>query len=370
MPTIKKVADLAGVSVGTVSHVVTGSVHVSEALRQKVEAAIRSLDYHPNHVARSLKTSRSRILGIIVPDLTISFFPQIIRGAETAARQRGYSLIAVNSADSAERQSELLSLLRSQQAEGILLVIAAAPTPTNQMSRMVEAGIPVVCVDRIPDKVRVDSVSVEDISAAEMGVDHLIAMGYRRIAIVTGPQTLRNEQRRLLGYEKCLKRAGIKKSEDLIWHGNLRPEDVRVLCRDRLSDVANRPDAIFCTNGPTALGALRGLRDCALRTPDDIGFATFDDLTVDDLFRPGITTIVQPAYDMGFRAAEILLERIEQGKNRMVTPFTVRLKATLRIRESSSAQYRTGTKRAAPVTPDKRLKAGVTRRLSRGLTAG
>src|SRR5246127_1703483 len=97
MPTIKEVADLAGVSVGTVSHVITGSVPVSELLRVKVEAAIRELDYHPNHVARSLKTSKTRTLGIIVPDMTIPFFPQVIRGAETAARVRGYSIIAVNS---------------------------------------------------------------------------------------------------------------------------------------------------------------------------------------------------------------------------------------------------------------------------------
>src|SRR5258708_7913479 len=229
MPTIKDVADLAGVAVGTVSHVLTGSVRVSGPLRLKVQAAIRELDYHPNHVARSLKTSRTRTLGIIVPDMTISFFPHVIRGAETAARQRGYALIAVNSTDSAERQSELLSLLRSQRVEGILLVIAAAPTPTNQMIRMVEAGIPVVCVDRVPDKVKVDSVSVEDTSAAEMGVDHLIAVGYRRIAAVTGPLFLQNEQRRLLGYQKSLRRAKLRLSDDLIWHGNLKPEDVEVM---------------------------------------------------------------------------------------------------------------------------------------------
>src|SRR5690349_24428501 len=121
MPTIKEVADLAGVSVGTVSHVITGSVRVSDPLRLKVEAAIRDLDYHPNHVARSLKTSKTRTLGIIVPDMTISFFPQVIRGAESAARARNYSLIAVNSDESGARQKELLSLFRSQRVEGILL---------------------------------------------------------------------------------------------------------------------------------------------------------------------------------------------------------------------------------------------------------
>src|SRR6266849_4635951 len=143
MPTIREVADLAGVAVGTVSHVITGSVPVSDELRRKVQAAIKDLDYHPNHVARSLKTSKTRTLGIIVPDMTIPYFPQVIRGAEAAARQRNYSVIAVNSDDSGARQKDLLSLLRSQRVEGILLVIAAAPTPVLPITRMIEAGIEV-----------------------------------------------------------------------------------------------------------------------------------------------------------------------------------------------------------------------------------
>jgi DNA-binding LacI/PurR family transcriptional regulator len=339
MPSIKKVAEVAGVSVGTVSHVITGSVPVSEPLRLKVQAAIRELNYHPNHVARSLKTSRTRTLGIMVPDMTISFFPQVIRGAETAARRSGYSLLAVNSDDDCERQRELLSLLRSQRVEGILLVIAAAPTPLSQISRILEAGIPVVCVDRVPDRVPVDSVSVQDLDAARMGVEHLIARGYRRIAIVTGPHTLKNERRRLQGYRHALEAAGIACDEELIWQGNLRPEDVAVICRERLREITVRPDAVFATNGPTALGVLRAFRDCGLRTPDDIAFVTFDELTVDDLFTPSITTVVQPAYEIGFRAAEVLLERIEAG----TTPdrnATIRLPATLKIRTSSTARPR------------------------------
>ena len=241
MPSIKKVAEIAGVSVGTVSHVITGSVPVSEPLRLKVQAAIRELNYHPNHVARSLKTSKTQTLGIIVPDMTISFFPQLIRGAETAARQRGYSLIAVNSDDDGERQKELLSLLRSQRVEGILLVIAAAPTPLNQLTRILDASIPMVCLDRIPDRVPVDSVSVDDVAAAEMGVEHLIAMGARRIAIATGAIALKNERRRLQGYKQALFGAGIAVEEDLIWHGNFRPEEVNALCRARLCNPARPP---------------------------------------------------------------------------------------------------------------------------------
>jgi DNA-binding LacI/PurR family transcriptional regulator len=336
-PTIKEVARLANVAVGTVSNVITGSVPVSEELQRRVLAAIRKLDYHPNHVARSLKTSRTRTLGIIVPDLTISFYPQVIRGAETAARQRKYSLIAVNSYDSGERQAELLSLLRSERMEGILLVAAAGPLQVEIISRMVEAGIPVVCLDRIPDKVPVDSVCVEDAEAAEMGVEHLIAMGERRIAVVTGPMTLKNERERLRGCRQALLRAGLTLEAELIWEGDLNRDHVAALCIERLRDPAARPDAVFSTNGPTGLGVLRALRDLGLRTPEDIRFATFDELVVEDVFSPSITTVVQPAYQIGFRAADILLTRIE--KKLRGKPVALRLPATLSIRRSSQRVF-------------------------------
>lgn len=333
MPSIKKVAEVAGVSVGTVSHVITGSVPVSEPLRVKVQAAIRKLNYHPNHVARSLKTSKTCTLGIIVPDLTISFFPQVISGAEVAARKRGYSLITVISNDDVERQKDLLSLLRSQRVEGILLVMAAGPMPLNQISLIIDSGIPIVCLDRIPDRLPVDSVSVEDTSAAEMGVQHLIDAGHRRIVVVTGPLALKNERRRLQGYRRALEKAGIPVDESLIWQGNLRLSDVAALCREQFS-AAPLPDAVFCTNGPTALGVLRAFRDRSLRTPEDIGFATFDELAHDDLFTPSITTVVQPAYDIGYRAAEILLDRIADAPQS--EPVTLRLPARLEVRASSA----------------------------------
>ena len=176
--------------------------------------------------------------------------------------------------------------------------------------------------------------SVEDVSAAALGVDHLISMGHRRIAIVTGPLSLRNERERLLGYQQSLSRAGLAAEDELIWHGNLRPEDVASMCRTRLRALDSKLDAIFSTNGPTGLGVLRAFRDCGLSTPEDIAFATFDELTVEDLFKPSITTVVQPAYDIGYRAAEILLKRIEQSET-SDQPVTVRLPATLKIGESS-----------------------------------
>ena len=335
MSTIKQVAELAGVSIGTVSHVITGSVPVSKGLRARVEAAILELDYFPNHVARSLKTSKTRTLGIVVPDLTIPFFPRVIRGAEEAALRRRYSLIAVNSDDNAAREKELLSLLRSQRVEGILLVVAAGAALVGEGREMRDSGVSLVYLDRIPDGLRGDSVSVDSFAAADLGTSHLISMGHRSIAIATGSLSLRNEQERLQGYQQALRRAGIKLQDRLIWEGNFRPEDVAGNCRAHLAKARERPAAVFSTNGPTGLGVLRAFRDCQLKTPGDIGFATFDELTIDDLFTPSVTAVVQPAFEIGFRAAEILMKRIEEGQVGGV-PITVRLPAKLEIRESSS----------------------------------
>jgi LacI family transcriptional regulator len=188
-------------------------------------------------------------------------------------------------------------------------------------------------LDRIPDRVPVDSVSIDDAAAAEMGVRHLIDMGARRIAIVTGPMALKNERHRLDGYRQALERAGIAVDEKLIWPANLRPDDVAALCREQLAGSRPRPDAIFSTNGPTALGVLRAFRDCGLETPRDIAFVTFDELTVEDLFSPAITTVVQPAFDIGYRAADLLLDRI--GGVAPAESVTVRLPAMLRVRDSS-----------------------------------
>ena len=274
--------------------------------------------------------------------MTIPFFPRIIRGAESAARQRNYSLVAVNSDESGRREKELLSLLRSQRVEGILLVPGATSDRLDQISRVIDSGIPIVCVDRLPGKLAIDSVAVENAAAAEMGVSHLIETGHRPIGIVTGPLVLRNEEERLQGYQQALRKAGLPLDQELVWEGNFHPEEVAMMCRDRLAGCSSRPSALFATNAPAGLGVLRALRDCGLETPRDIGLVSFDELTIHELFSPAVTTVVQPAHEIGVRAAEILLNRIEEGWSRHQTPITVRLPATLQIRESSRLIERTG----------------------------
>lgn len=336
-PTQKELAKYAGVSSGTVSNVINGASGVSERARKKVQAAIEALNYRPNLIARSLRTNRTHTLGMVVPDITIPFFPKLIRGAESAARKAGYFLIVLDSENNRDREDGMLALLRAQRVEGILLVAAGEVANRNSIYRTIAAeGPPLVCLDRLPEGLEVDSVCVDDLQAAEMAVSHLLEKGHSQIAVITGPLQLQNEQERLRGYRRALQKSGIPIRETMIWKGSFDEEEIANLCQRGLLRPASRPTALFATNGVTGLAALRTIYGMGLTTPEDIAFVTFDELNSEQLFRPGITSIVQPAYEIGSRAVEALLKRIEQGDSTEKHFDRVRLPARLYVRESSN----------------------------------
>jgi DNA-binding LacI/PurR family transcriptional regulator len=334
MPNQKELAKLAGVSAGTVSNVISGSTRVSERNREKVLNAIRALNYQPNLIARSLKTNRTRTLGIVVPDITIPFFPKIVRGAESAARERGYFLIVLDSENNHAREVDMMTLLRSQRVEGILLVASGGRKGATERPASLAVDPPLVYLDRLPDGIEVDSVSVDDRSAAEMGVSHLLSTGHTQIAIITGPLTLKNEQERLRGYRQALQKSGHPVRESLIWAGSFDRDEVARICHKGLLKPTGRPSALFATNGVTGLEALRSMYAAGLETPRDIAFVSFDELTADDFFHPAVTCVLQPTFEIGYRAVEVLLNRIEKGKAEG-RPTKIRLPATLVVRESS-----------------------------------
>jgi DNA-binding LacI/PurR family transcriptional regulator len=339
MPTQKELAKLAGVSAGTVSNVISGTKRVSEKARKKVLEAIRTLDYHPNLIARSLKTNRTNTLGIVIPEITVPFFPKLIRGAEFAARERGYFLIVVDSDADEALELELISLLRSQRVDGILLVSAAGQWHEDGKPTTVNSRPPIVCLDRMPQGLEVDSVGVDGRAAAEMGVSHLLSMGHTEIAIITGPLSLKHEQERLSGYREALQAKGIKVESSLIWASTFDGDEIEKACRNGLLRPARKPSAIFTTNGVVALEALRSIYAAGLSTPDDIAFATLDEIAAADFFQPAITTVVQPTFDMGCRAVEVLLDRIAHGEP-MGKRKMVYLPSTLVVRASSSIPRR------------------------------
>ena len=177
-----------------------------------------------------------------------------------------------------------------------------------------------------------------------MAISHLIGMGHTRIAVVTGPIALQNEQERLHGYRKALQKAGIPIQRSLIWNSSFEQQDVASMCQNGLLQLAERPTALFATNGVTGLAALRSLYAVGLSTPRDFSFVTFDELTAEDFFRPAVTSVVQPTFDMGYQAVEVLLRRIENGEAKKRRE-RVRLPATLIVRESSNIPFSVESKR-------------------------
>ncbi|MGA6981621.1 MAG: LacI family DNA-binding transcriptional regulator [Candidatus Sulfotelmatobacter sp.] len=334
MATIAEVAKRARSSTGTVSNVIRGTARVSPALRARVEAAIRDLDFHPNEIARSLKVNQTYMLGLVLPDVTNPFFPQVIRGAEDRALERGFLLVTANTDEQIERERRIVSALRSRRVDGILL----APTrgkDVDHIRRTIDSGIPVVCLDRLPTGMKIDAVLLDNVRGAQECVRHLIRTGYRSIAIITGPLELGVARERLRGYEEGLREAGIAVAKDLILEGDFRERSGYELAKHLLLQFA-RPSAILVSNGMMALGVLQAFEELGVRCPEDVALATFDDIVGGQSFHPHLTVVAQPGYEIGALGAAMLMDRIEGRAPKQ--PTVARMAATLIVRESTRSQ--------------------------------
>jgi LacI family transcriptional regulator len=333
MATIKEVAREARVSIGTVSNVITGSVPVSPQRRERVLTAIEKLRYHPDHVARSLKLQRTKMLGMVISDITNPFFSQMVRGAEDAALESNYLILTFNTDDRIDREKQVLSVLRSRRVDGILLVVAPDVEPRSHIAETLKRGVPVVCLDRVPPGVSVDSVSVDNEKGARDGVRHLLALGHKRIGIITGSLALQTAQQRLQGYKEALAEAGVRVRPEWIREGDFHTESGYRKGRELLM-ARERPTALFISNGLMAIGVLKALAELGLSCPRDIALTAFDDLPLTEVFKPHLTAVAQPAYSIGYKGAHLLIQRIEGGDTRH-SPVAIRFPTELKVREST-----------------------------------
>lgn len=341
--TIVEVAKRADVSIATVSNVIRGTRRVSPKLTERVRAAIRELNYSPNEIARSLKVRQTRMLAMVLPDITNPFFPEIIRGAEDTAFERGYFLLTANTDEQIGRERRIVAALRSYRVDGVLLA-SASGSDIGHLQSIIDAGVALVCLDRMVPGVKTDAVLLDNVRGARECVRHMIQKGHRRIAIITGSLDLQTGRERLRGYEEALEEAGIPVEKGCIFEGDFRHDSGYRLARQILTQKGSRPTAIFVCNGVMTLGALKALEELNIRCPEEIALATFDDLAVDNPFHPHLTTVVQPSYEMGARAAGILIDRIEGRIS--AEPRTVRVAPTLIVRESTEAPNRPAAKSA------------------------
>jgi LacI family transcriptional regulator len=333
MATIKGVAREAGVSVGTVSNYLTDPDSLSDARRERVARAVEKLRYEPNPAARSLRSKQTRIIGMVIPDITNPFFPQLVRGAEECAARSGYILTTFNTDDRLDREASAIASCRSHGVDGLLLVVAPGKGNTAQIKATRQAGMPLVCLDRTPVGLHVDCVLSDNREGSRQCMYHLLSLGHRLIAFIGGPRSLCNAEDRLAGYREALAHAGVREDKSLVLDEDFRVEGGLRAGRKLLAR-ARKPTAVFIANGMMALGMLQALGEAGLHCPEDTSVACFDELTVAEVFRPRLTTVVQPAYGIGQRGMELLLDRIN-GAIKEDKPVRILLETELRVREST-----------------------------------
>ncbi len=310
MPTIRDVADAAQVSTSTVSHVINETRYVSPATRQRVLQAMAELKYSPNRLARSLRSSESMTLGVLLPNSANPYFAEILLGIEAACFDLGYNIIMGNANDDRDRELAYLQVLISRQVDGILLISTGAYN--ESVALLASHETPVVMVDRSADIPTVDEIFTANKDGGLLATNYLLQLGHRRIGCITGPSFLTPSAERVAGYYEALELAGIPVQDELVVTGNFQHESGYQACR-RLLQLTPPPTAIFACNDLMAVGALCAIHEAGLRVPDDVSVIGYDDIPLADYTVPRLTTIAQPARQIGRMAVEQLVARLKKA---------------------------------------------------------
>src|SRR5215467_414831 len=325
---ISDVARESGVSIFTVSAVINNKAHVSKARRQRVEEAIRKLNYHPNLIARSLIKQKTQTIGMIVTDIANPFFPMVVRGAEDSAHSHGYNLLLCNSDDTLEREEKELELLLSKRVDGILLTKAAGELSPSMRQLIKDVKTPFVLLMRTCPELTKDAVISDDYQGAYEAVRHLARSGRKRIGLISGPMKVSNAKERWRGFRDALEAEKLDYDPQLVVEGDYRIESG---FRAGHALLSRRPDGIYVANHLMTVGFLKAVEEMGLKCPEDFGLVSFDDYPWLGVFRPRLTTVELPKHQLGSESVELLIRRIEGDKGK---PVLLKLQPELRIRES------------------------------------
>jgi len=309
LPTVVEVAERAGVSVATVSRVLSGSALVREPLKSRVLEAARALSYRPNRAARDLRVRSSRAVGVLIPDIENPFFTSAVCGIEDILRRTDYSLLLANYNEDPDQEARRLEVFR---AEGICgLVFAASRKPSPLYADLAAAGINLVAVSRAVPRLRVDEVTVANREGAHAATAHLIGLGHKRIAFINGPLVFTTARDRQSGYEEALREAALPVDPSLVVHCEFRQTNGYGAMKKFLG-LPSPPSAVFAGSNLLTLGALQAIHDRQLEIPRQIAVVGFDDMPWAISLRPPLTAVSQPAFEAGRTAAELLLARVRE----------------------------------------------------------
>jgi LacI family repressor for deo operon, udp, cdd, tsx, nupC, and nupG len=332
MSTINDVAKLAGVSTATVSRVLNDYAHVSPAVLEKVMGAIDQLGYEPNQMAKNLRTLKTSRLIVTVPNIANAFFAHIIRGVEEAALSAGYTVLLGDVGFHGTSEDAYAGLLRRKEADGMIFLGHTLPVSLNDLVAKKGASAPIVNGCEFSDSLSVSSVHIDNALAARQIMDHLYALGHRRIGVITGDLRSPISRDRLQGVTASADQHG--RSNDLtILTGNYSIECGAELTA-QLIGQAKRPTALFCFSDDMAFGALHAIRAAGLTCPADMSVAGFDDVHLSRFSAPSLTTVRQPMHEIGRKTVELLLNIIDGGATERVN---ITLDHELVFRESTAA---------------------------------
>jgi LacI family transcriptional regulator len=324
--TVPDVARAAGVSTATAARALGGYGSVRAATRERVQLAAEQLGYRPNSLARSMITGSTRTVGVVMSDIENPFFRRSLRGIADTARARGFEVLLANTDEQLDKEDTAVTLMTERRVDG-LVVCPADGADRSHLSDVIEAGIPVVLLDRRVAGLRADTVGIDNRKAARAAAEYLIERGHRDIAIVTGgtPEMLERMHRpgmrgverltattvgsRAAGFRDAMDAAGLPIRLDLLSSGGYRREDAEAETA-RLLGLERPPTAILAFDAMQSLGAYSAIAKAGVRCPDEVSLLGFDDTEWADVINPGLTVLAQPTYDIGVEACQILLARI------------------------------------------------------------
>jgi LacI family transcriptional regulator len=328
---LKDLAHHLNLSVSTISAALQNRDDISEATRLRVFAAVKKFGYHPNSLARSLVTRKTNVLGVIVPDLSRSFFAEVLKGIDSVTSTGGYNLLVCNTEENAAREEEMLRMLLSNQVDGVLLASAHEPNNTAWRKVLLGLSVPLVLIDRrLPG---LNFVGGDDSGIGFEATRHLYAQGYRRIAHIAGPRTVTTAVGRLSGYRRALATLKLPLNDDLVIESHYHEESGGYEAMQRLLKLASPPDAVFAASDPIAIGVLQAALEADLSLPDDFGLIGVGNHRYGRFLRVPLSTVDQQRSQIGHLAAELLLGSMDKQRSR---PKSILTEPKLVVRDSSN----------------------------------
>jgi LacI family transcriptional regulator, galactose operon repressor len=352
MATIREVAESAGVSYATVSHVINNTRVVSQQTRERVLAAMAALNYRPNALARSLRQGKTNTIGLVLPDSANPFFAEISRGIEYEAFKQGYSVFLCNTELDTQRELFYVDVLSKKQVDGIIFV--AAGDQADSLDFLVRQNMPVVMIDRDLPNVQVDVVLTDHERGGFLATSHLIELGHKRIACIAGPSSITPSAERITGYRRALEQANLPYDENLIIRGDYHAQSGMEITHSILK-MNPRPTAIFALNDLMALGALRAAAEAGFSIPRDLAVVGYDDLELAQFTNPPLTTIAQPKKEIGAQAVTLLVDRIarkSRSPSRLVLPPELVVRRSTKEPDPSMASSAPGLSPAVQTAVD------------------